>query len=113
MNPSPGFGGSCFEKDLLSLIHILDSNGETQPALFWKSVLDINQYQKLRLSKMIATNLRRDAQNKNDRLKVCIFGFSYKKNTSDTRLSQSAFMVDYLAKYENIEVRVHDPKVTQ
>lgn len=59
---------------------------------------------------MIAKNLRKDA--KNGSLKVCVFGFSYKKNTSDTRLSQSAFMVDYLARYENIEVRVHDPKVT-
>lgn len=46
LNCSPGFGGSCFEKDLLSLIHILDSNGEHVPAQYWQSVLDMNQYQK-------------------------------------------------------------------
>jgi len=46
LNAGPGFGGSCFEKDLLSLIHILDSNGEHQAALYWQSVLDMNNYQK-------------------------------------------------------------------
>ena len=61
---------------------------------------------------MIAQNIKKDAKEKNGKLTVSVFGFSYKKNTSDTRLSQSAFMVDYLARYENIEVRVHDPKVT-
>lgn len=46
LSAGPGFGGSCFEKDLLSLIHILDSNGEHQAALYWQSVLDMNNYQK-------------------------------------------------------------------
>ena len=52
---------------------------------------------------MIATDL-------NSRKKICIFGFSYKKNTSDTRLSQSAFIIDYLSK--NFSVSIHDPKVS-
>lgn len=55
---SPGFGGSCFEKDLLSLIHILDSNGEHGPALYWKGVLDMNNYQKLRLAKIIINDIK-------------------------------------------------------
>lgn len=42
--------------------------------------------------------------------KICIFGFSYKKNTSDTRLSQSAYIIDHLSK--SFEVTIHDPKVT-
>ena len=42
LSPSPGFGGSCFEKDLLSFIHILDVNGETTAAKYWQGVLEIN-----------------------------------------------------------------------
>jgi UDPglucose 6-dehydrogenase len=44
LSPSPGFGGSCFDKDIKSLIHILDMNGETQSALYWQSVLNMNQH---------------------------------------------------------------------
>lgn len=44
LNASPGFGGSCFEKDILSLVHILDSNGETEAAEYWLGVLKINSY---------------------------------------------------------------------
>jgi UDPglucose 6-dehydrogenase len=46
LNPSPGFGGSCFEKDVLSLVYILHSNGEEMSAHYWQNVLDINIYQK-------------------------------------------------------------------
>ena len=40
---------------------------------------------------------------------VCIFGFSFKKNTGDARMSQSAFVVNYLANVEGMRVHVHDP----
>ena len=92
LQPSPGFGGSCFEKDLLSLIHILDCNGEHQAALYWQSVLDMNTYQKHRLAKLVAQDLAkqiRQQQSSNSAAAptVSIFGFAYKKNTSDTRMS--------------------------
>jgi UDPglucose 6-dehydrogenase len=44
LNASPAFGGSCFEKDLLSLVHILHDNGEEQSAQYWQGVLDMNQH---------------------------------------------------------------------
>ena len=100
LNPSPGFGGSCFEKDILSLVHILYENGELLSAQYWQAVLDMNTHQKLRLAQMISKDLK-------DKKKVCIFGFSFKKNTSDTRLSQSAFIINYLS--QNFKVSVHDP----
>ena len=52
---------------------------------------------------MIANDLKQ-------KKKICIFGFSYKKNTSDTRLSQSAYIINYLSKH--FIVSVHDPKVS-
>lgn len=94
LNPSPGFGGSCFEKDLQSLIFILHENGEHIPAQYWQGVLDINNYQKQRLANIVSNDMK---VNKIVKPKVCIFGFSYKQNTSDTRLSQSAFVVNHLA----------------
>ena len=53
---------------------------------------------------MIANDLK-------SKKKICIFGFSYKKNTSDTRLSQSAFIINYLS--QRFRVTVHDPKVSE
>lgn len=43
---------------------------------------------------------------------VTIFGFSYKKNTSDSRTTPAAFMVNYLAS-KGIDVRIHDPQVSE
>jgi len=42
-----------------------------------------------------------------------VFGFAFKKNTNDTRMTQSAFIIDYLSKIEGINVHIHDPKVTK
>lgn len=50
LNSSPGFGGSCFDKDLLSLIYILEYNGSHEAAEYWSHVLKMNDYQKKRLS---------------------------------------------------------------
>jgi len=64
---------------------------------------------------MVAQNLTEQIGRSIDfrKPKVCIFGFSYKKNTGDTRLSQSAFIVDYLANVHGFQVSIHDPKVTR
>ena len=85
LSPSPGFGGSCFEKDLLSFIYILDQNGEREAAEYWNGVLKINQHQKQRLGKLVVQDLSRIKSDTS--LKVALFGFAYKKNTGDTRMS--------------------------
>ena len=72
LNASPGFGGSCFEKDLLSLVAIL-APVDMVAARYWQSVLDMNQAQKRRLADLVTTG------------PVAVFGFSYKANTGDTR----------------------------
>lgn len=98
---SLGFGGSCFEKDIQSLVYILASNGMTESALYWQSVLDINNRQKLRVAKNVTSSIKQGS-------KLAIFGFSYKKNTSDTRSTPVAAVVSYLLD-AGFSVSVHDP----
>jgi UDPglucose 6-dehydrogenase len=83
---SLGFGGSCFEKDIQSLIYILASNSMMESALYWQGVLDINQKQKVRMTDIVA-------ENEPAACKLAVFGFSYKKNTSDTRSTPVAQVI--------------------
>ena len=53
LNPSVGFGGSCFRKDVLSLIYILKSEGLEEAAHFWNATLLVNEWQKKRLSRRV------------------------------------------------------------
>jgi UDPglucose 6-dehydrogenase len=111
---SIGFGGSCFEKDLESLVYILDSNDEHEAAKYWQGVLDINFNQKKRLASQIQSELTQamHAQSFQEKGVVTLFGFSYKKNTSDARTTQASFMVNYFAR-NGFEVRIHDPQVKE
>lgn len=92
LSPSPGFGGSCFEKDLWSFVYILDQNGEHEAAEYWNGVVKINQYQKKRLANLVANDLKKEntigtGTPNPTVMKVAIMGFAYKKNTADTRMS--------------------------
>ena len=49
----PGFGGSCFDKDVLSLVYILESRGQMEQAEYWSQVLKMNDHQKARLAKKV------------------------------------------------------------
>ena len=108
---SLGFGGSCFDKDLKSLIYILHSNGMTTAAQYWQTVLDMNQHQKARLADLVIQNESSSRKTK-QRPSIAVYGFSYKKNTSDTRDTPCVTVVARLAK-AGFNVRVHDPQVTQ
>jgi UDP-N-acetyl-D-mannosaminuronate dehydrogenase len=69
--------------------------------------LTSNQYQKIRLAELVGKN-----ENRNEKPKIAVFGFSYKKNTSDTRMSPVALFVYNLAS-RGFHVAIHDPQVTQ
>lgn len=103
LQPSVGFGGSCFDKDVASLVFILWQRGMLQQAKYWQGVLDINDMQKKRLAKVVLNHVRNGV--------VSVFGFSYKKNTSDTRSTPVCTLVTELAK-AGLTVKVHDPQVT-
>ncbi len=104
----PGFGGSCFQKDLLNLIYIAKSYGLTQVADYWQAVLDLNNWQKNRISELIVKNLFGTVSGK----KIAIFGFAFKANTNDTRQSPSILICNNLIT-EGAKLFIYDPKVAE
>merc|ERR1719161_1140634 len=46
LNASIGFGGSCFQKDILNLVYICEQFGLVEVAQYWQQVVDMNEYQK-------------------------------------------------------------------
>lgn len=113
LQSSVGFGGSCFKKDLQSLVYILASRGFVESATYWQGVLDINEWQKLRLARLIVkTELEFSFKSSKGRQKrVAVLGFSYKKNTSDTRDTAAVAVIEHLVS-AGLHVIVSDPQVT-
>lgn len=108
LKSSVGFGGSCYKKDVLSLVYIAETHNLPEVAAYWKGVVDINEYQKDRFIKRIVKCLFSTLTNK----KVAILGYAYKKDTGDTRESAAICIVNNLIK-ENAEVSIYDPKVRE
>jgi len=102
-----GFGGSCFEKDLLGLIYLCESFHLKEVAEYWRGVLNINEYQKLRFAKKIVHELFDNVKKKN----ICIFGFTFKKDTSDIRESAAIDVCRFLMG-EGANLFIYDPKAS-
>lgn len=103
---SVGFGGSCFQKDILNLVYISKSLGLDEVADYWEQVLIINDYQKKRFAENIVNSLFNTVSGK----KIAFLGWSFKKNTNDTRETAAMYVADYLLE-ENAIIHVYDPKV--
>lgn len=106
LKASAGFGGSCFKKDVLSLVYIAESHNLTEVATYWRRVVDINEYQKSRFAKRIVNALNNTLSNK----KIAVLGFAYKKDTGDTRESAAISVVGQMIG-ERAHVAIYDPKV--
>ena len=85
ITPGPGFGGSCFQKDILNLVYLCQHYNLNKVAKYWEEVININEWQKDRISKLIVTSLFGTVSEK----KLSILGFYFKANTNDTRNSAS------------------------
>ena len=83
LNCGPGFGGSCFKKDILNLVYLSRHFNLDEVANFWESVVKLNNWHQHRLSQLIVQNLFKTVSGK----KICILGFAFKANTNDTRES--------------------------
>ncbi|KAI5793859.1 UDP-glucose/GDP-mannose dehydrogenase family, NAD binding domain-containing protein [Peziza echinospora] len=108
LKASVGFGGSCFQKDILNLAYLSESLHLPEVALYWRQVVDMNEYQKRRFTNRIISSLFNTLTAK----KVAVFGFAFKKDTGDTRESAAITVVKYLLA-ENAQVSIYDPKVEE
>jgi len=106
LNSSVGFGGSCFQKDILNLVYIAQSYGLQEVADYWEQVIIMNDYQKRRFAENIVNTLYNTVSGK----KILFYGWAFKKDTNDTRESAAIYVADALLD-EKAEIIVYDPKV--
>ena len=106
LKAGPGFGGSCFKKDILNLVYLSKYYGLDEVADYWQQVVNINLWQQERISSLVIRNLFGTLSNK----KIAIFGFSFKANTNDTRESPSINVSVNLLQ-EGAKLSFYDPKV--
>ena len=108
LKSSVGFGGSCFQKDILNLVYIAKSFGLEEVADYWEQVIIMNDHQK----KRFAANIVRTLFNTVSGKKIAFLGWAFKKDTNDTRESAAIYVADYLLN-EQAEIVIYDPKVTE
>lgn len=106
LKASVGFGGSCFQKDILNLVYIAKSYGLHEVANYWEQVIIMNDHQKRRFAKNISTTLYNTVAGK----KIAFLGWAFKKDTNDTRESAAIYVADDLLN-EQATISVFDPKV--
>jgi UDPglucose 6-dehydrogenase len=106
LHASVGFGGSCFQKDILNLVYLSNSLGLPQVAEYWNQVVVMNEYQKKRFYERIVKNMFHTITGKN----ICVLGFAFKKDTADTRESAAITLVHYLLS-EGANISIYDPQV--
>ncbi|MET3979120.1 UDPglucose 6-dehydrogenase [Mucilaginibacter sp. UYP25] len=108
LNASVGFGGSCFQKDILNLVYIAGSYGLTEVAHYWEQVITMNDHQKRRFSNKIVKMLYNTVSGK----RIAFLGWAFKKDTNDTRESAAIYVADHLIQ-EQANIIVYDPKVEE
>ncbi|TRZ45024.1 UDP-glucose 6-dehydrogenase [Robertkochia solimangrovi] len=107
LNASVGFGGSCFQKDILNLVYICKTYGLDEVSNYWEQVVLMNDYQKRRFADNIISTLYNTVSGK----KIVFYGWAFKKDTNDTRESSAIYVADALLD-EQAELVIYDPKVT-
>lgn len=108
LKASVGFGGSCFQKDILNLVYIAKSYGLNEVADYWEQVIIMNDHQKRRFSNKIVQTLYNTVADK----KITFLGWAFKKDTNDTRESAAIYVADDLIN-EQAKISVYDPKVSE
>merc|ERR1712241_1195131 len=113
LQASVGFGGSCFQKDILNLVYISECLNLPEVAEYWNQVVSFNNFQRMRFAQRIVECLFNTITDK----KICLLGFAFKKNTGrvakgDTRESAAIYIAKHLLD-EGARLSIYDPKVTQ
>lgn len=107
LKASVGFGGSCFQKDILNLVYLCEHFGLPEVAAYWNSVVQMNDWQKRRFAARIVETLFNTVADK----RIAVLGFAFKKDTNDTRESAAISVCRDLLT-EQAQVVVYDPKVS-
>lgn len=107
LNAGPGFGGSCFKKDILNLVYLCRFYSLNEVADYWEQIIKINLWQQKRITSIVIQKLFGTLTNK----RLVVLGFSYKANTNDTRESPSINISKDLLS-EGVKLAFYDPKVT-
>ncbi len=105
LKAGPGFGGSCFKKDVLNLVYLCRTYGLDEAADYWESVVTMNDVQQRRIVERMVKSLFNTLAGK----RIALFGFAFKANTGDTR-ETPALTVAHLLNEEHAEIVVTDPK---
>lgn len=108
LNASVGFGGSCFQKDILNLVYLCETYGLDECAAYWNQVIIMNDYQKKRFSEKVVSKMFNTVTGK----KIAIMGYAFKKDTGDVRETPSMFVVRDLLQ-EQAKLFIYDPEVTR
>jgi len=108
LTASVGFGGSCFQKDILNLVYICEQFGLHEVAAYWQQVVSMNEHQKHSFTERIIHSMFNTVTGK----KIAIFGFAFKKDTGDVRETPAITICDMLMQ-EGAMLQVYDPQVTR
>ena len=108
LKASVGFGGSCFQKDVLNLVYLCRHFNLPEVANYWEQIILMNDHQKYRFAKNIITTLFNTVNGK----KIGFLGWAFKKNTNDTRESAAIYVADHLIN-DGAVIHVFDPKVSE
>ncbi len=106
LRSSVGFGGSCFQKDILNLVYLCEHFGLPEVAAYWENVVKMNDWQKHRFTNRIVRELFNTVADK----RIAILGFAFKKDTNDTRESAAITVCKDLLG-EQARLAIYDPKV--
>ncbi|KAB0372166.1 hypothetical protein FD755_015958, partial [Muntiacus reevesi] len=104
---SVGFGGSCFQKDILNLVYLCEALNLPEVAHYWQQVIDMNDYQRRRFAYRITDSLFNTVTDK----KITILGFAFKKDTGDTRESSSIYIINKYLMDKGTYLHIYDPKL--
>ncbi len=88
LKASVGFGGSCFQKDIMNLVYLCRHFNLPEVADYWEQVVKLNDYQKHRFAKQIIDTLFNTVSGK----KIAFMGWAFKKDTNDTRESAAIYV---------------------
>ena len=108
LKASVGFGGSCFQKDILNLVYLCKYYGLEEVAEYWHQVIKINNYQKDRFAQKIIDYFGGDINGK----RIAILGWAFKANTNDSRESAAIYVAEKLFNAGAI-LKIFDPKVSE